>query len=267
MRSLPNFCANLFSAQKFAIARDFYLTTTDRIPPEVSDAFPAVDKLSFEPSDAFSAIDKAPSEPSDVPTATDKTLSESSDGFSVIDKTLAEISDSFTAIDEVLSEVSDAFPAIESRMFGVQDTLAGFSVCAWAETSVPIVAVVPFEAAGVAQDDADAFAARFTETLATSGTVSVADTRDVGALLARQGLAAFDLIDAERAASFATEAGADFLVVGKVFALGDMAGAFVTILGVKPPTAFVAVRQAESLDALMAEVTGLCAELLGNMAK
>ncbi|MDE7227486.1 MAG: hypothetical protein K2N31_04115 [Treponemataceae bacterium] len=120
------------------------------------------------------------------------------------------------------------------------------------------------EAAGVAQHDADAFADQLAEELAASGTVSVADRRAVGALLARQGLTASDLIDAERAASFAAEAGADFLVVGNVFALGDMAGVFVTMLGVKSPTATIAVRQTESLDALMAEVTGLCAELLGN---
>lgn len=140
------------------------------------------------------------------------------------------------------------------------------AVCAWAETSAPIVAVIPFEVAGVAQDDVDAFTARFAEMLSASGTVSLAESRAVNAMLARQGLAASDLIDAERAASFASEAGADFLVVGKLFALGDMAGAFVTMLGVKPPTATVTVRQAESMDALMAAVPGLCAELLGNTA-
>lgn len=141
------------------------------------------------------------------------------------------------------------------------------AACAWAEASAPVVAVIPFEAAGVAQDDADAFTARLAETLSASGTISVADSRAVGVLLARHGLAVSDLIDAERAASFAAEAGADFLVVGKLFALGDMAGAFVTMLGVKPPTATVTVRQAESMDALMAEMAGLCAELLGNMAE
>lgn len=139
-------------------------------------------------------------------------------------------------------------------------------VCAWAETKLPVIAVVPFEAAGVSQEDADAFTARFAETLVAGGTVSAADSCAVGALLARQGLAASDLIDAERASSFAEEAGADFLVVGKLFSLGGSAGAFVTMLGVNPAAASVAVRQAESMDALMAAVPGLCAELLGSAA-
>lgn len=138
------------------------------------------------------------------------------------------------------------------------------AVCARAAPNLPAVAVVPFEAAGVAQDDADVFADRLAEELAASGTVSVADRRAVGALLARQGLTASDLIDAERTAAFAAEAGADFLAVGKLFAIGTSAGALVMLIGVKPPTAFVAVRQAESVDALMAAVPGLCAELLGN---
>lgn len=142
-----------------------------------------------------------------------------------------------------------------------------FRVCAWAETKLPVIAVVPFEAAGVSQEDADAFTARFAETLAAGGTVSAADSRAVGALLARQGLAASDLIDAERSASFAAETGADFIVVGKLFSLGGSVGAFVTMIGVKPPSASVAVRQAESVDALMAEVPGLCEELLGNAAE
>lgn len=141
------------------------------------------------------------------------------------------------------------------------------AVCAWTETSMPIVAIVPFEAAGVAQDDADALTARFAEQLAASGTFSVADRRAVDALLARQGLAASDLIDAERAAAFAAQAGADYLVVGKVFAIGNAAGAIVTMLGVKPLSASVAARQEESMDALMAAVPGLCAELLGSMAE
>lgn len=140
-------------------------------------------------------------------------------------------------------------------------------VCAWAETKLPVIAVVPFEAAGVLQEDADAFTARFAETLAAGGTVSAADSRAVGVLLARQGFAASDLIDAERAASFAAEAEADFLIVGKLFSFGSSVGAFVTMIGVKPPSASVAVRQAESVDALMAEVPGLCAELLGNAAE
>ena len=140
------------------------------------------------------------------------------------------------------------------------------AVYARAAPNLPAVAVVPFEAAFVAQHDANAFADRLAEELAASGTVSVSDRHAVGALLARQGLTVSDLIDAERAASFAAEAGAYFLVVGNVFALGDMAGVFVTMLGVKSPTATIAVRQAESLDALMAEVPGLCAELLGSAA-
>lgn len=140
-------------------------------------------------------------------------------------------------------------------------------VCAWAETKLPVIAVVPFEAAGVSQEDADAFTARLTETLTAGGTVSVADSRTVDTLLARQGLAASDLIDAERSASFAAETGADFIVVGKLFSLGGFAGAFVTKIGVKPPSASVTVRQAESVDVLMAEVPGLCAELLGNAAE
>lgn len=141
------------------------------------------------------------------------------------------------------------------------------AVCAWAETKLPVIAVVPFEAAGVSQEDADAFTARFAETLAAGGTVSAADSRAVGALLARQGLAASDLINAERAASFAAETGADFIIVGKLFSLDGSVGAFVTIIGVKPPSASVAVRQAESVDALMAEMPGLCEELLGNAAE
>lgn len=141
------------------------------------------------------------------------------------------------------------------------------AVCTWAEAGAHVVAVVPFEAAGVSQEDADAFTARFAETLAAGGTVSAADNRAVGALLARQGLAASDLMDAERASSFAAESGADFLVVGKLFALGNMAGAFVTMIGVNPAAASVAVRQAESMDALMTAVPGLCAELLGNAAE
>lgn len=141
------------------------------------------------------------------------------------------------------------------------------AVCAHAEPNLPVVAVVPFEAAGVAQDDADALTARFVETLAASGAVSVADRRAVDALLARQGLAASDLIDAERAAAFAAQAGADFLAVGKVFAIGNAAGALVTMLGLKPLSVSVAARQAESMDALMAAVPGLCAELVGNAAE
>lgn len=33
------------------------------------------------------------------------------------------------------------------------------AVCAWAETKLPVITVVPFEAAGVSQEDADAFTA------------------------------------------------------------------------------------------------------------
>ena len=136
------------------------------------------------------------------------------------------------------------------------------AVCVWAESRVPIVAVIPFEAAGVAQHDADAFADRLAEELAASGTVSVADRHAVGALLARQGLTATELIDAERAAAFA-----DYLAVGNLFAIGTAAGALVTLIGVNPVTASVAARQAESMDALMAAVPGLCAELLESMVK
>lgn len=39
------------------------------------------------------------------------------------------------------------------------------AVCTWAETKLPVIAVVPFEAAGVSQENADAFTARFAETL------------------------------------------------------------------------------------------------------
>lgn len=140
-------------------------------------------------------------------------------------------------------------------------------VCAWAEPKLPVIAVVPFEAAGVSQEDADAFTARLTETLTAGGTVSVADIHTVNTLLARQGLAASDLIDAERAASFAAETGTDFIIVGKLFSLGGSVGAFITMIGVKPPSASVTVRQAESVDALMAEMPGLCEELPGNAAK
>lgn len=83
-------------------------------------------------------------------------------------------------------------------------------------------------------------------------------------LLARQGLVASDLIDAERATSFATGTGTDYIIVGKLFSLGGSVGAFITMIGVKPPSASVTVRQAESVDALMAAVPGLCEELLGN---
>lgn len=141
------------------------------------------------------------------------------------------------------------------------------AVCAHAELNLPVVAVLPFEAAFIAQHDADALTDRFAEELAASGTVSVADRRAVDALLARHGLAASDLLDAERAADFATQAGADFLAVGKVFAIGNAAGALVTMMGVKPLSVSVAARQAESMDALMAAVPGLCAELLGNAAE
>lgn len=140
------------------------------------------------------------------------------------------------------------------------------AVGARAAPPLPAVAVVPFEAAFVAQDDADAFADRLAEELAASGTVSVADRHAVGALLARQGLTATALIDAERAAAFAAQAGADYLAVGKLFAIGTAAGALVTLIGVNPVTASVAARQAESMDALMAAVPGLCAELLESVA-
>ncbi len=140
------------------------------------------------------------------------------------------------------------------------------AVCARAAPNLPAVAVLPFEAAFVAHHDADAFADRLAEELAASGTVSVTDRRAVGALLARQGLTASDLIDAERAAAFAAEAGADFLAIGKLFSLGTSAGALVTLIGVNPVTASVAARQEESMDALMAAVSGLCAELLGSIA-
>ncbi|MDE7141257.1 MAG: hypothetical protein K2O09_10995 [Treponemataceae bacterium] len=139
------------------------------------------------------------------------------------------------------------------------------AVGARAAPNLPAVAVVPFEAAFVAQHDADAFADRIAEELAASGTVSVADRHAVGALLARQGLTATELIDAERAAAFAAQAGADYLAVGKLFAIGTAAGALVTLIGVNPVTASVAARQAESMDALMVAVPGLCAELLGNV--
>lgn len=138
-------------------------------------------------------------------------------------------------------------------------------VYAWAETSAPIVAVIPFEVAGISQDDADAFTARFAETLATSGTVSIADSHTVDTVLTQQGLTASDLIDAERATTFAAEAGANFLIIGKLFAIGNMAGAFVTIIGANPVTVSVAVRQAESVNTLMAEVSELCEELMGNV--
>lgn len=141
------------------------------------------------------------------------------------------------------------------------------AVCAWTETSVPIVAVIPFEAAGVTQDNAAAFTARFAETLATDGTLSVADSHSIDTLLAQQGLTASDLIDAERSVSFAAEVGANFLIIGKLFAIGDMAGAFVTMLGAHPEAVSVTVRQAESIDALMTEVPGMCTELLGDVAK
>ncbi|MDE6704793.1 MAG: hypothetical protein K2J81_02695 [Treponemataceae bacterium] len=140
------------------------------------------------------------------------------------------------------------------------------AVYARAAPNLPAVAVVPFEAAGVAQDDADVFADRLAEELAASGTVSVADRRAVDAVLARQGLAASDLIDAERATAFVAQAGADYLAVGKLFAVGTSAGALVTLIGVNPVTASVAARQAESIDALMAAVPGLCAELLESVA-
>ncbi|MDE6349579.1 MAG: hypothetical protein K2K67_01065 [Treponemataceae bacterium] len=140
------------------------------------------------------------------------------------------------------------------------------AVCARAAPNLPVVAAVPFEVAGVAQHDADAFADRLAEELAASGTVSVADRRAVGALLARQGLTATELIDAERAAAFAAQAGADYLAVGKLFAIGTAAGTLVTLVGVNPVTASVAARQAESMDALMAAVPGLCVELLESMA-
>ena len=140
------------------------------------------------------------------------------------------------------------------------------AVCVWAESRVPIVAVIPFEAAGVAQSDADTFADRLAEELAASGTVSVADRHAVGALLARQGLTASDRIDAERAAACAAQAGADSLAVGKLVAIGTAAGALVTLIGVNPVTASITARQAESIDALMAAVPGLCAELLESVA-
>lgn len=141
------------------------------------------------------------------------------------------------------------------------------AVCAWAEYSMPVVAVIPFEVAGIAQNDADAFTTQFAEILATNGTVSVTDSRTVGVLLVQQGLTVSELIDAERATTFASEVGADFLIIGKLFALNDMAGTFVTIIGTHPVTVSVAVRQAESMDALMTEVPEMCAELLENVEK
>ncbi|MDE6774275.1 MAG: hypothetical protein K2J14_06580 [Treponemataceae bacterium] len=140
------------------------------------------------------------------------------------------------------------------------------AVSARAAPNLHVVAVVPFEATFVAQDDADAFADRLAAELAASGTVSVADRRVMGALLARQGLTATKLIDAERAAAFAAQAGADYLAVGKLFAIGTAADALVTLIGVNPVTASITARQAESMDALMAAVPGLCAELLESMA-
>lgn len=141
------------------------------------------------------------------------------------------------------------------------------AVSAWAESKVPVVAVISFEAAGIAQSDADTFADRLAEELAASGTVSVADRHAVGALLARQGLTATALIDEERAAAFAAQSGADYLAVGKLFAIGTAAGALVTLIGVNPVTASITARQAESMDALMAAVPGLCAELLESIAE
>ncbi|MBD5438843.1 MAG: hypothetical protein HDR37_09840 [Treponema sp.] len=46
----------------------------------------------------------------------------------------------------------------------------------------------------------------------------------------------------------------------------EAADALVTLIGVNPVTASVAARQAESMDALMAAVPGLCAELLESIA-
>lgn len=141
------------------------------------------------------------------------------------------------------------------------------AVCAWAESNTPVIAVIPFEAAGVSQNDADAFTARFTEILAANETVSVVESRAVNTLLARQEIAISDLIDEKRAVAFATEANADFLIIGNLFALGNMAGVFITLIGVNPITVSVAMRQEESMDALMATVPGMCKELLENVEK
>lgn len=109
-----------------------------------------------------------------------------------------------------------------------------FAVCARAEQKLPVVAVMPFEAAGIGQENADVFMAQFSQVLAETGSVSVADSHAVGALLAQNGLDASGLIDAEWSAAFAAEAGADFLAVGKLFALGSSLNAFVTLIGVNP---------------------------------
>ena len=61
------------------------------------------------------------------------------------------------------------------------------------------------------------------------------------------------------------QVGADYLAVGKLFAVGTSVGALVTLIGANPVTVSIAARQAESMDALMAAVPGLCAELLGSV--
>ncbi|MCH5283330.1 MAG: hypothetical protein J1E59_06730 [Treponema sp.] len=119
----------------------------------------------------------------------------------------------------------------------------------------PVVAFVPFHAAGVSQEEVELFSAMLAKEFEVGGGFSVVQRGDVSAL-----------IEMEQAVKIASELGADFIVTGKLFAFGDSHGAFITMFGVNPAVAVVAARQEEGMDALMATMPGLCAELLESTA-
>ena len=123
------------------------------------------------------------------------------------------------------------------------------------EDAPPVIAFVPFNAAGVSQEEAELFSAMLAKEFEAGGGFSVVQSDDV-----------YALIEMEQAVKIALELGADFIVTGKLFAFGDSHGAFITMFGVNPAVAVVAARQEEGMDALMATAPGLCAELLDYVA-
>ena len=123
------------------------------------------------------------------------------------------------------------------------------------EDAPPVVAFVPFNAAGVLQEEAELFSAMLAKEFEAGGGFSVVQRGDVSAL-----------IEMEQAVKIASELEADFIVTGKLFAFGDSHGAFITMFGVNPAVAVVAARQEEGMDALLNTIPELCAELLESTA-
>lgn len=134
------------------------------------------------------------------------------------------------------------------------------------EDAPPVVAFVPFNAAGVSQEEAETFAARLAETFAAGFSAIVADSKAVGSLLERYGGAKFEVLEVEQSLAFAAEVGADILIGGTIGCFLETFTAFITVLNVNPAVISVIIREGDSMDALMATMPGLCAELLESTA-